>query len=275
MEEIKCEIHRSCQPGLARIEFWHRLVAPRKFFYKLITFTIVVGIWQLASMHYKSNLLLPSPLKTGEALFSAVQDLYTLQNLLLTMKRLVIGLGIALGLGLTVGFTMGSSGAFLKLMDPIISTIRQVPIMAWVPLTIIWFGLGDGPTLFLIAMVGVFPIVLNTIAGVQSIPKNYFHAARSLGATPWGIFSRVTLPASLPGIMTGLRIALGAGWMSVICAEFIATSAGFGFSMVQAQTMMETPLLIALMIISAGVGYSTDIFIRNMEKKITKWRFVS
>jgi NitT/TauT family transport system permease protein len=226
-------------------------------------------------MHYKSNLLLPSPLKTGEALFSAVQDLYTLQNLLLTMKRLVIGLGIALGLGLTVGFTMGSSGAFLKLMDPIISTIRQVPIMAWVPLTIIWFGLGDGPTLFLIAMVGVFPIVLNTIAGVQSIPKNYFHAARSLGATPWGIFSRVTLPASLPGIMTGLRIALGAGWMSVICAEFIATSAGFGFSMVQAQTMMETPLLIALMIISAGVGYSTDIFIRNMEKKITKWRFVS
>lgn len=243
--------------------------------FKLITLGGMLGIWQLASIHYNSDLLLPTPFKTAEAFLFAVRDIPTLKNLLLTLKRLITGLGIALLIGLTLGFAMGKSVTILKLFDPLISSVRQVPMMAWVPLTIVWFGLGDGPTHFLIAMVGVFPIVLNTIAGVQSVPKNYYHAAQSMGAGSLSLFIHVTFPASLPNIMTGVRIALGAGWMSVICAEFIATSAGFGFSMVQAQTMMETPLLIALMIFGACIGYSMDLMIRHIEKMITKWRFIN
>ncbi len=140
----------------------------------------------------------------------------TLKNLALTMKRVLTGLGIALGIGLTLGFAMGYSTMICKLVDPVIGPLRQVPIMAWVPLTIVWFGLGDGPTLFLIAMVAVFPILLNTMAGVRSVPPDYYHAARSLGAGRLSMFRQVTLPAALPDMITGLRIGLSAGWMSVI-----------------------------------------------------------
>lgn len=265
---------RSERESKSVIEVFKKGFPLRVIAFKLITLYGVLGIWQLASMYYNSNLLLPTPLKTAEALVFAIQDIPTLKNLLLTLKRLVTGLGIALLIGLTLGFTMGKSKTILKLFDPVVSSVRQVPMMAWVPLTIVWFGLGDGPTHFLIAMVGVFPILLNTIAGVQSVPKNYYHAAQSMGAGPLSLFVRVTFPASLPNIMTGVRIAMGAGWMSVICAEFIATSAGFGFSMVQAQTMMETPLLIALMIIGGCIGYSMDLIIRRVERRITRWRFV-
>ena len=88
--------------------------------------------------------------------------------------------------------------------------------MAWVPLTIVWFGIGDGPTIFLIAFAGVFPIILNTIQGIRSISKDYYNAARSMGASPFSIFINVMLPAALPDILTGARLAISTGWMSVI-----------------------------------------------------------
>ena len=274
MEANEGKICAPYRPLLAGTDAFKGFLNPRKLMLKVATLVVVLGVWQLASMHYHSDLLLPSPLKTGRALFFAVQDISTLKNLLLTIRRLLTGLGTALAIGLTLGITMGYSRTLLGLIDPVIGSVRQIPIMAWIPLTIVWFGLGDGPTIFLIAMVGTFPILLNTIAGVQSVPKNYYHAARSMGASPWTLFFSVTLPASLPDIMTGVRIALGAGWMSVICAEFIATSAGFGYSMVEAQTMLETPLLMALMIIAAAVGYSTDRLLLLTKRKMMKWQFV-
>ncbi len=274
MERNEGKVHSTYFPGFRPIKAFQNYFLLEEIAFKLVALGGVISIWQLASASYNNSLLLPSPFQTVKALFFALQDISTFKNLFLTLKRLLTGLGIALLIGLTLGFASGYSRVVLKLFDPIVSSVRQVPMMAWVPLTIVWFGLGDGPTHFLIAMVAVFPILLNTIAGVQSVPKNYYHAARSLGARRPSLFLRITLPASLPHIMTGLRIGLGAGWMSVICAEFIATSAGFGFLMVQAQTMMETPLLIGLMLLGGGVGYAMDLIIRRVEKTITKWRFV-
>ena len=103
-----------------------------------------------------------------------------------------------------------------KLLGGIIDSIRQIPVMAWVPLTIIWLGIGDGPTIFMIAISGVFPIILNTIDGVKSISKDYYDAAKSMGASKLSIFINIVVPASLPSVLTGPRIAIGTGWMSVI-----------------------------------------------------------
>jgi ABC-type nitrate/sulfonate/bicarbonate transport system permease component len=184
--------------------------------YQVITFGVLLLLWHLAAMHYNNQLVLPTPWKTLKALVFALQDTHTLQNLALTLKRVMIGLSIAMTIGLTTGFAMGYSTIIHKLVDPVIGPLRQVPIMAWVPLTIVWFGLGEGPTLFLIAMVATFPILLNTMAGVRSVSPNYYHAARSMGAGRLTLFTRITLPGSLPDIITGLRIGLSAGWMSVI-----------------------------------------------------------
>ena len=188
----------------------------KRIFFKLVTLVICLIIWQLASVSYNSDLLLPPPWKTAKAFFAALSNLNTLKNLFLTLQRVATGIGIAFLVGSTFGFLMGFSRTAMQLIDPVLGTIRQVPIMAWVPLTIIWFGLGNGPTIFLIAMVGTFPILLNTIAGVQAISADYQHAARSMGAGPWSLFKDILVPAALPDVLVGIRLAVSAGWMSVI-----------------------------------------------------------
>lgn len=200
----------------ARIDLRCLRLDGRKLLYRSITFAFLIGLWQLAALHYNNQLVLPTPWKTLQAFLFALQDRETLVNLTITLRRVALGLGIAILVGFTVGLAMGYSTLVHKLVDPIIGPLRQVPIMAWVPLTIVWFGLGEGPTLFLIAMVATFPIMLNTMAGVQNVPKNYYHAARSMGAGRGTIFATITLPSALPDIITGLRIGLSSGWMSVI-----------------------------------------------------------
>ncbi len=200
----------------ARISFAKIGLNLQKSMYQIITFASLLAIWHLAALHYNSALVLPTPWQTCKALIFAIQDMETLANLWLTLKRVITGLAIAMIIGIPVGFSMGYSTTVYRLVDPVIGPLRQVPIMAWVPLTIVWFGLGDGPTLYLIAMVATFPILLNTMAGVRAVPANYYHAARSMGAGRLSIFSRVTLPGAIPDIITGLRLGLSAGWMSVI-----------------------------------------------------------
>lgn len=216
MEETKdplCRTPRSSGLGWQNLP---TLLGGKRTLYNLITLAVVVGVWQFMSDQYRSDLLLPPPWKTAKAFFVAATDLDTLKNLLLTLRRVATGLGIALLIGMTFGFLMGYSKTVMQLVDPVMGGLRQVPVMAWVPLTIVWFGLGDGPTVFLIALVGAFPILLNTIAGVQSISKDYFHAARTMGAGSWSIFKDVMVPAALPDVLTGMRLAVSAGWMSVI-----------------------------------------------------------
>ncbi|MDF9408741.1 ABC transporter permease [Pelotomaculum isophthalicicum JI] len=188
----------------------------KQILYRLITIAAVFGIWQLAANHYHSEFLMPSPWKTMVTLTSVVHDPDVLKNLLLTLKRVLTGFLYAMAIGIPLGFLMGYSKAAMQMLDPLIDSLRQIPIMAWVPLTIVWFGLGDGPTVFLIAFTGTFPIIMNTIAGVQKISGDYYNAARSMGAGPWSIFAHIIVPASLPDILIGGRIAVGLGWMSVI-----------------------------------------------------------
>lgn len=188
----------------------------KKILYGMITIAAVLGVWQLAANHYHSEFMMPSPLKTLITFTSVVHDPDIIKNLLLTLKRVLTGFLYALLIGIPLGFLMGYSKVAMQLLDPLIDSVRQIPIMAWVPLTIVWFGLGDGPTVFLIAFTGTFPIIMNTIAGVQNISKDYYNAARSMGAKPWSIFAHIIVPASMPDILIGSRVAVGLGWMSVI-----------------------------------------------------------
>ncbi len=188
----------------------------KKVLYGMITVAAFLGVWQLAANHYNSEFMMPSPLRTLITFTSVVHDPEVLANLMLTLKRVLMGFTYALMIGIPLGFLMGYSKVAMQLFDPLIDSVRQIPIMAWVPLTIVWFGLGDGPTVFLIAFTGVFPIIMNTIAGVQNISKDYYNAARSMGAKPWSIFTSIIVPASIPDILIGSRVAIGLGWMSVI-----------------------------------------------------------
>lgn len=184
--------------------------------YWLLSIVLLFVVWQLAAEHYNSNLLLPHPWTTMKALFVSLQDREILVNMLITLRRVGIGFAYASLIGIPLGFLMGYSKVALRIIDPIVSSLRQVPIMSWIPLTIVWLGLGDGPTIFLIAMAGVFPIMLNTITGVMNISEDYYNAAKSMGAGQLSIIAHVVLPGALPDILSGMRLAISAGWMSVI-----------------------------------------------------------
>lgn len=151
----------------------------------------------------------------GQVVYS-LSDMYVLKNLGITMRRVLTGALIAFVIGYPLGMMMGFFPRVLTTLSPFINSLRQVPIMAWVPLSIVWFGIGDGPTVFLIAFSGIFTIILNTVAGVQDISKDFYNAARSMGANTLGVIRDVVLPASMPGVLTGVRLAIGMGWMSVI-----------------------------------------------------------
>jgi ABC-type nitrate/sulfonate/bicarbonate transport system permease component len=185
-------------------------------FYTLGIVAVACIIWYFAGNKADNSIILPKFQDTVKAFIFAVTDLFTLGNLGITMRRVLIGAVYAIIIGVPLGILMGYSKTAHRTLAPFINSVRQVPIMAWVPLAIIWFGLGDGPTIFLIAFTGVFTVVINTINGVHDIDINYYHAARSLGAKRWQVFRDVIIPGSFPGIFTGVRLAIGLGWMSVI-----------------------------------------------------------
>lgn len=243
---------------------------------KLYSAFVLIGImiiWFFLAKKINNNLLLPDFVLTSKEFVRAWSDAYTMHNLLITLERVFRGFLIASIIGLPLGLIMGYSKSALLAISPVINSIRQVPIMAWIPLSIVWFGLGNGPTIFLITMSAIFPLIINTIDGVRGIDPNYINAARSMGAGSFNIMKDIIFPGALPSFLTGCRLAIGLGWMSVICAEFIATSKGFGFILVEAQQRIETPRLYALMIMSAVIGFSMDRILIIVEKILTSWRF--
>lgn len=184
--------------------------------YRVTLIIVIILLWQYTATSLGSELLLPMPKAVIKGFISCFTEPDILTGLFITLGRVLKGFFWALAFGLPLGFMMGFSKTVENVISPVIDSVRQVPIMAWVPLTIVWFGIGDGPTIFLIAFSGVFPIILNTIQGVKAISKDYYNAARSMGASPFIIFKDVILPAAMPDILTGSRLAIGTGWMSVI-----------------------------------------------------------
>jgi len=241
--------------------------------YLVLGLAVLCTIWHFAAKAIDRSIILPDFVSTMRIFISNWTDPYILSNLSITLVRVSKGFLYSVIIGLPIGLLMGFSKTTMEAISPVMNSIRQIPIMAWVPLSIIWFGLGDGPTVFLITMAAVFPIIINTMAGVKGIDPNFKFAARSMGANTAKVLRDIIFPGALPGILTGCRIAIGMGWMLVICAEFIATSEGFGFLLVESQRRIQTPQLFSYMIMAALVGFAIDRLLQLLEKNLTSWRY--
>lgn len=195
---------------------WRQMSGGSYNIYTPIALLIIFVIWYFAAHKVNSPFIFPYLESVMSELVRATTDLYVLRNIGITMNRVMTGVFYATVIGIPIGVMMGYSKVVLRTLAPFINSLRQVPIMSWVPLSIVWFGLGDGPTVFLIAFSGVFTIILNTIAGVQDLNKDYYHAAKSMGASNIDIIKDIVAPGALPGVITGIRLAIGQGWMSVI-----------------------------------------------------------
>jgi NitT/TauT family transport system permease protein len=188
-----------------------------------------------------------------------------------SLFRVVAGFLIGGGLALPLGLLMGANRRLHDLMNPLVQILRPIPPIAYIPLSILWFGLGNPPALFLIALGAFFPVLMNTIAGVRQVDGLYLRAARNLGAGPWTIFRRVILPAATPYILAGVRIGIGTAFIVVIVSEMIAVNDGLGFRILEAREFMWSDKIIAGMITIGLLGLAIDVGVSRLNAHLLRW----
>jgi NitT/TauT family transport system permease protein len=185
--------------------------------------------------------------------------------------RVLIGFLLAGATGVLIGCLIGWFRLMSDLLDPIIQIVRPIPITAWVPFAVIFFGIRDASAFFLIALGAFFPIVVNTAAGVGGTPKLLVRAARMLGIRPYMLLPRVILPAAMPFIFTGLRLGIGLAWVLVIVAEMMAVKSGLGFAMWDAYYFLRLDIIIAAMLSVGALGFLSDLLIRLIGRRFLRW----
>jgi NitT/TauT family transport system permease protein len=188
-----------------------------------------------------------------------------------SLYRVVAGFVIGTGLALPLGLMMGADERIYRLFDPLVQVLRPIPPIAYIPLAILWFGLGDPPAVFLISIGAFFPVLMNTIAGVRHVDGLYIRAARNLGAGKLTLFWRVMLPAATPYILTGMRIGVGTAFIVVIVSEMIAVNSGLGYRILEAREFLWSDKIIAGMISIGLLGLAIDTSMSRLNRYLLRW----
>jgi NitT/TauT family transport system permease protein/sulfonate transport system permease protein len=183
-----------------------------------------------------------------------------------SILRVSIGFTIAALFGIGLGLVLGRLVKLARYVLPLIELIRPISVIAWIPIAILWFGLGDRPAWFLIALGAFFPIFTNTYDGARSLAEVHVRVAKCFGAPRWLFIRQVLLPATLPHIMTGLRVGLGTGWTCVIAAELISSTSGLGYMIQLARTTIETEKVLAGMVVIGLIGFAMNALMLVVER---------
>lgn len=194
-----------------------------------------------------------------------------LTDMVATVYRVVVGFAIGAGLALPLGLLMGSLSRVYNLFNPMLQVLRPIPPIAYIPLAILWFGLGDPPAFFLISLGAFFPVLMNTIAGVRQVDNIYLRAARNLGAPRSTLFLHVILPAATPMILTGMRVGVGVAFICVIVAEMIAVNNGLGFRILEAREFFWSDKIIAGMLTIGLLGLVIDTGMDRLNRHLLRW----
>ncbi|MGH8552607.1 MAG: ABC transporter permease, partial [Methylococcales bacterium] len=190
---------------------------------------------------------------------------------LASMSRVMGGFLIGTLLALPLGLLMGTSDRIYGLFNPLVQVLRPIPPIAYIPLAILWFGLGNPPAFFLISIGAFFPVLMNTIAGVRHVDGIYLRAARNLGAGQMTLFRRVIVPAAMPYILTGMRIGIGTAFIVVIVAEMIAVNNGLGYRIIEAREYLWSDKIIAGMFSIGLLGLGIDMVMNGLNNWLLAW----
>jgi NitT/TauT family transport system permease protein len=188
-----------------------------------------------------------------------------------SLYRVLGGFLVGAGLALPLGLLMGARPVVYELFNPMVQLLRPIPPIAFIPLAILWFGLGNPPAFFLISLGAFFPVLMNTIAGVRNVDGIYLRAARNLGASEWTLFRRVMIPAAMPYILAGVRIGIGVAFIVVIVAEMIAVNAGLGYRILEAREYFWSDKVIAGMISIGLAGLGIDLGMSRLNAWLLRW----
>jgi taurine transport system permease protein len=237
----------------------------------------IVAAWALVSwLGVVPHLFLPTPAEVGRAFVSVWEDGYANaslgEHLGASLGRILAGALIAVSLGVPVGLSMGLSRWAKGVLDTPIEFYWPLPPLAYLPLMIIWLGIGETSKIALLALAMFAPVSLSAQAGVRSVPLERVHAALSLGATRWQLFRDIVLPSALPEILTGIRIALGVGWGTLVAAELIAATRGIGFMIMSASHFLATDVVFVGIALIAACAFLFTAGMRWLERRLVPWK---
>lgn len=245
----------------------------------LLVPAVVIAAWQYAGTNgLIADGLFPSATKSLEALWQWIfgeigpsRSGRFLEDLGASVVRVLVGFVIGSVVGIVAGIFSGAYRLVARLIDPMINALRPISITAWVPLTLIVFGIGNASAFFLVALATFFPVYVNAFAGARNCEGNLIRAARMLGAARSQVLWRVIIPASLPSIVTGLRVAAGLAWTCVVVVEILGAKSGIGYTLIQAYQTFQFPYVVAAMIGLGFCGFITDLLLVVLLERRLKW----
>ncbi len=236
----------------------------------------VLLLWfAIAGFNVVPELFVPSPGSVLHAFAEVSVDGYRggtlLQHLGQSMMRLLTGFGLAVVTAVPLGLIMGFHPTVRRILDPLVELYRPLPPLAYYTLLIVWLGIGEASKIALLYLAAVPPLVISAMAGVRSIDRRRLESAYALGATPRQVLMHVAFPSCLPGIFTGLRVAIGFAYTTLVSAEIVAASRGVGWLVLDASRFLRTDIIFVGIIVMALTGWALDRMIRLLESLVVPW----
>lgn len=241
----------------------------------LSVFTLLLLWYVITALKIIPPLFLPTPAAVWQKFLEVSQQGFmqaTLwQHLAASITRVLLALVAAIIVGVPLGLWMGLNKWVRAVLDPLVELLRPIPPLAYLPLLVIWFGIGEGTKVLLIFFSILAPVIISSAHGVLSHQVNRERAAQSLGATNFQVLKYVILPTALPHILTGIRIGLGVGWSTLVASELVAADRGIGFMVQSAAQFLITDTVVLGIIVIAVVAVSFELFLRWLQKEISPW----
>ncbi len=249
--------------------------APALFFLASALFWLTAW-WVAAAVAIVPPLFLPSPAVVAERFVAVIRDGYADATLVehagASLFRVLAALAAAVAVAVPAGIGMGLSPVVRGILDPVIEAYRPIPPLAYLPLVIIWLGIGETAKVLLIFLAILPAIALSTAAGVRGVPAERISAALTLGATRWQVLRHVILPNALPEILVGARIGLSVGWSTLVAAELVAATRGLGFMIETAANFLVTDVVIVGIVSIAVIAFAMEFGMRAIERRLTPWK---
>ena len=238
----------------------------------VVTVVAILVIWEiLGQMNLWNPLFFSSPSQIWDGFISLTQGpLWS--DLKVSGIEFVIGMAIALGLGVPIGLILGTNRRLNAAFDPIINALYSTPILVLTPLLVIWFGLGIGSKIANVAILAIFPVIINMIEGVRTTDPVLIRAVRSFGAQGFAIYKDVTFPSVIPFFITGVRLAIGKGMIAVVVGEYIAATEGIGFRIRADAEVFNTSRYLAAVMVMVAISVVLMGLLKVVEKRLAPWR---
>ncbi|NOQ63245.1 MAG: ABC transporter permease subunit [Methyloprofundus sp.] len=236
-----------------------------RFFFSLLSFSMVILLWELVTRYSGwSSQVFPSP----SAVFSSMLELITngelLKHTVASLFRVTAGFYLAVVLGIPLGIILGRVKIAKLLFNPLVQFLRPISPLAWIPLAMLWFGIGDVPAIFLIFLSSFFPLVVSTSVAVESIKPTYFQVASNFNFSRMEVLTKIIIPAITPNVIIALRLTITIAWLVVVAAEMIAVQSGLGYMILDSRNALRMDYVMVGMIVIGIIGLLLDMVMQAL-----------